>query len=87
MEIKCSECQETKDSEEFYNNRSKANGKDPLCKLCRKERNRAFSARRPDYHKHYYRRVQKPLDEAYGGRQAALAARRKARVAQDTPDI
>lgn len=68
---RCSDCGQTKDlATGFYNNRSMKQGKETICKVCRKARQLEYNAKNPDYHKNYYYNVVKPA------RQAA-AARRK----------
>lgn len=73
-EARCSQCKETKDLDtEFYNNRAMKNGKDTICKVCRKARQLEYSRKNPDYYSEYYFKVQKPR------RRAAAAARRAAK--------
>ena len=61
---KCTDCKKRKNPGDFYNNRNNKDGKDSLCKGCRKARNLAFRTKNPDYAKDHWHNVRKPGTEA-----------------------
>ena len=57
MQKRCSTCKTVKATDEFYRNRGTKDGLDNVCKSCRREHNKKFRQKHPDYDKHYKRRM------------------------------
>ena len=53
---KCLDCKADKDVAEFYRNRNHKDGRDGLCKECRKARTRQYSKSNPGYFTEYSRK-------------------------------
>lgn len=57
MEVKrCSRCKDTKPLADFGNNKSRKDGKEPICRVCKSYKNRMdrYRLAEPEFHKLYY---------------------------------